>query len=207
TGSSATDLITSDGTLTVTPNEAGNTIEYSTDGGSTWSTTAPTATEGSNTVTVREIDTAGNPSAPASITFTLDTTAPVVDVNDIALTNDDTPELTGTIDDPTATVTVTVDGVDYTATNNGDGTWTLADDVVASLADGTTTVDVSATDTAGNTGTGSGSVTVDATAPDEITLLSQCMEQARKLVTLLPYMTKMIIWWQQQLYNQMEHGV
>ncbi|MEJ2489148.1 MAG: Ig-like domain-containing protein, partial [Sulfurovaceae bacterium] len=39
-------------------------------------------------------------------------------------------------------------------------------DVVASLADGTTTVDVSATDTAGNTGTGSGSVTVDATAPD-----------------------------------------
>ncbi|MEJ2436961.1 MAG: Ig-like domain-containing protein, partial [Sulfurovaceae bacterium] len=33
-------------------------------------------------------------------------------------------------------------------------------------ADGTTTVDVSATDTAGNTGTGSGSVTVDATAPD-----------------------------------------
>ncbi len=166
TGSSTTDLITSDGTLTVTPNEAGNTIEYSTDGGSTWSTTPPSATEGSNTVTVREIDPAGNPSATASITFTLDTTAPIVDVDDIALTNDDTPELTGTIDDPTATVTVTVDGVDYTATNNGDGTWTLADDVVDTLADGTTTVDVTATDTAGNEGTGSGSVTVDATAPD-----------------------------------------
>ncbi|ELW88647.1 hypothetical protein ACINAA014_A0013, partial [Acinetobacter baumannii AA-014] len=31
--------------------------------------------------------------------------------------------MTGTIDDPTATVVVTVDGVDYPAVNNGDGTW------------------------------------------------------------------------------------
>ncbi|EXC02157.1 biofilm-associated domain protein, partial [Acinetobacter baumannii 625974] len=38
------------------------------------------------------------------------------------LTNDSTPALTGTVSDPTATVVVNVDGVDYPAVNNGDGT-------------------------------------------------------------------------------------
>ena len=37
----------------------------------------------------------------------------------------------GTVDDPTATISVTVDGKTYAATNNGDGTWTLADDTIA----------------------------------------------------------------------------
>jgi hypothetical protein len=46
---------------------------------------------------------------------------------DDALTNDNTPALTGTVNDPTASIVVTIDGVDYPATNNGDGTWTLAD--------------------------------------------------------------------------------
>jgi hypothetical protein len=34
------------------------------------------------------------------------------------------------VNDPTATVVVTVDGVDYPAVNNGDGTWTLADNTL-----------------------------------------------------------------------------
>ncbi|WP_416378545.1 hypothetical protein, partial [Acinetobacter pittii] len=33
--------------------------------------------------------------------------------------NDSTPALTGTVNDPTATVVVNVDGVDYPAVNNG----------------------------------------------------------------------------------------
>lgn len=41
-------------------------------------------------------------------------------------TTDTSPELTGEIESPTAPVTVTVNGVTYPATNNGDGTWTLA---------------------------------------------------------------------------------
>ena len=53
--------------------------------------------------------------------------------NDV-LTNDGTPALTGM--DPTATVVVTVDGVDYPAVNNGDGTWTLADNTLPALTDG-----------------------------------------------------------------------
>ncbi|MDH2507425.1 Ig-like domain-containing protein, partial [Acinetobacter baumannii] len=76
------------------------------------------------------------------------------------------PALTGTIDDPTATVVVTVDGVDYPAVNNGDGTWTLADNTLPVLADGPHTVSVTATDVAGNVSTPvTGTVTVDATAP------------------------------------------
>ncbi|MGK7794478.1 hypothetical protein ACSRDE_19160, partial [Acinetobacter baumannii] len=41
-----------------------------------------------------------------------------VTVDDV-LTNDSTPALTGTVNDPTATVVVNVDGVDYPAVNNG----------------------------------------------------------------------------------------
>ncbi|EEX02997.1 type 1 secretion C-terminal target domain (VC_A0849 subclass) [Acinetobacter baumannii ATCC 19606 = CIP 70.34 = JCM 6841] len=81
--------------------------------------------------------------------FVVDIVAPVVGFTNVT-TNDDTPPLTGTIDDPTATVVVTVDGVDYPATNNGDGTWTLADNTLPSLIDGPHTVSVTATDPAGN---------------------------------------------------------
>ncbi len=48
----------------------------------------------------------------------------------VVRTNDSTPALTGTVNDPTATVVVNVDGVDYPAVNNGDGTWTLADNTL-----------------------------------------------------------------------------
>ncbi|NUG51611.1 type I secretion C-terminal target domain-containing protein [Acinetobacter lactucae] len=97
--------------------------------------------------------------------FIVDLVAPVVTFPDVS-TNDTTPALTGTIDDPTASVVVTVDGVDYPATNNGDGTWTLADNTLPVLADGPHTVSVTATDVAGNVSTPvTGTVTVDATAP------------------------------------------
>ncbi|EOE2169847.1 BapA/Bap/LapF family large adhesin, partial [Acinetobacter baumannii] len=95
----------------------------------------------------------------------VDLVAPVVTFADVS-TNDTTPALTGTIDDPAATVVVTVDGVDYPAVNNGDGTWTLADNTLPVLADGPHTVSVTATDVAGNVSTPvTGTVTVDATAP------------------------------------------
>ncbi|WP_233997949.1 Ig-like domain-containing protein, partial [Pseudoalteromonas sp. T1lg10] len=64
-----------------------------------------------------------------------DTGAPSVTINDNT-TNDSTPALTGTIDDPEASIVVTVEGVDYAATNNGDGTWTLVDDTLPALMDG-----------------------------------------------------------------------
>src|SRR5678815_2428840 len=108
-------------------------------------------------------DEAGNSGAVTDTTV-LDQTPPVVNLDDV-LTNDATPELSGTIDDKDATITVTVDGVDYPATNNGDGTWTLADDTLPTLADGAHSITVTATDPAGNTGTDSATVTIDTTAP------------------------------------------
>ncbi|MCS0256023.1 Ig-like domain-containing protein, partial [Vibrio alginolyticus] len=82
-----------------------------------------------------------------------------------ATTNDATPTLTGSVDDATASVTVTVDGADYPATNNGDGSWTLADNTLASLADNSYTVTVTATDEAGNQGTATGTLVIDTAAP------------------------------------------
>ena len=70
------------------------------------------------------------------------------------------------MNDPTAKVVVTVDGVNYPAVNNGNGTWTLADNTLPALTDGPHTVTVTATDAAGNVSTPvTGTVTVDATAP------------------------------------------
>ncbi len=51
------------------------------------------------------------------------------------VTGDQTPLLTGTVDDPSAAVSVEVDGSTYTATNHGDGTWSA--DVTNSLVLGT----------------------------------------------------------------------
>jgi len=87
---------------------------------------------------------------------------------DSLLTADTTPALTGTVDDAGAAVTVTVAGTPYAATNNGDGTWTLADNEISpALADGTYDVQASATDAAGNTGSDATTdeLTVDTTAP------------------------------------------
>ncbi|MNU90772.1 hypothetical protein D3C71_806470 [compost metagenome] len=96
--------------------------------------------------------------------FIVDLIAPVVTFPDVS-TNDSTPALTGTIDDPAATVVVTVDGVDYPATNNGDGTWTLADNTLPTLADGPHTVSVTATDVAGNiSNPATGTVTISSSS-------------------------------------------
>lgn len=62
------------------------------------------------------------------------------------ITSDTTPELTGTVDDQSATVVVTVNSIDYNATNNGDGTWTLADNTLPTLPEGIANATVTATD-------------------------------------------------------------
>ena len=92
-----TDHITNNGTLTVTPAEAGGTIQYSIDGGTTW-TGSFTAAEGANTVEVRQVDAAGNLGTAATLSFTLDTKAPaaptVVLAHDTALGGDNTDHIT-----------------------------------------------------------------------------------------------------------------
>ncbi|NUG03020.1 Ig-like domain-containing protein, partial [Acinetobacter oleivorans] len=106
-----------------------------------WTVPNPGLNDGDE-VTAVTTDPAGNTSGPA--TGVVDALAPTVALNDL-LTNDSTPPLTGTVSDPTATVVVTVDGVNYPATNNGDGTWTLADNTLPVLTDGPHTITVTAT--------------------------------------------------------------
>ena len=59
-------------------------------------------------------------------------------------------------------------GNTYPVTNQGDGTWTLADDTITTaLADGTYDVQVTATDAVGNVGTDATTdeLTIDTAAP------------------------------------------
>jgi len=79
-----------------------------------------------------------------------DIVAPVVTV-DALTTPDNTPTLSGTVDDPDAGVQISVDGNTYPGVNNGDGSWTLSGDVVdPPLATGVYDVTATAADLSGN---------------------------------------------------------
>lgn len=100
-------------------------------------------------------DTAGNTSLASTSTdasVLYDNVAPVVTINTLSTTNT-SPALTGTIDDPTATVQVIVAGVIYTAINDGAGSWSLAAGSISpALSVGAHDISVQAVDAAGNMG-------------------------------------------------------
>ncbi|MBL7189126.1 MAG: cadherin-like domain-containing protein [Phycisphaerae bacterium] len=107
---------------------------------------------GTYTVAVQVTDEDGSVDIAVLTVAVHDITAPVVTV-DTLTTADQTPGLSGTVDDAAAIVKVTVGGQTYTATNHG-ATWTLPDDTIGpALAVGTYDVQVMATDTVGNEGT------------------------------------------------------
>jgi|GEM_PF-2816002 len=131
------------------------------------------APEGTHTLFYYSIDKAGNSETPQTKEFKVDTQAPTVTVNSL-ITNDNTPELTGTVDDRTATVEVTVAGKTYSATvsetPNNEGTYNWTANVTDELNDGVYDVSVKATDQAGNVGydTTQDELTID-TQPPTIT--------------------------------------
>ncbi|HPC18131.1 MAG TPA: Ig-like domain-containing protein [Candidatus Hydrogenedentes bacterium] len=71
---------------------------------------------------------------------------------DALVTNDTTPPLSGTVDDPEATVTVTVASATYPAANHGNGTWSVPDNTITPLADGTYNVAAAASNPYGQSG-------------------------------------------------------
>jgi large repetitive protein len=154
-GSSNTDKITNDASLTLsTPTET-VTRTYTIDGGTASSTYAAPAVNGSHTVVVTDVDTAGN-TASSSITFNLDTkiaqSAITLNVdsganNTDTLTND--ASLTLSALDSDASRVITVDGNTVSAYD------------ASSLAEGAHTVSISDTDAAGNTSSASTSFTLD----------------------------------------------
>ncbi|QOZ37283.1 hypothetical protein XH92_41830 [Bradyrhizobium sp. CCBAU 53421] len=77
TGFSGADHITSNPLIDYTKSDPADTLRFKADGAASFSTVAPVfTTDGVHTVTVQELDAAGNVSASSSLTFTLDTTAP-----------------------------------------------------------------------------------------------------------------------------------
>jgi hypothetical protein len=143
-----------DATVTVTVD--GQTHTATNNGDGTWTlpgtSLSPSLTDGTYDISVNATDVAGNGSSDATTNeLTIDTVAPIGSISAPTATITNSPGISGSIDDPDATVTVTVDGQTHTATNNGDGTWTLPVGVIApALTTGDYSVTVSFTDVAGN---------------------------------------------------------
>ncbi|CAK3789590.1 Tandem-95 repeat protein [Vibrio crassostreae] len=145
TGSSASDLITNDGALTIGGQDAGATVEFSTDNGQTW-TSSFTPQPGSNTVSVRQTDTAGNVSANTSLNFTLDNSiaAPTVSLtHDTGRHSISTPDFI-TQDSQLSIQTEAGAKVEYS--NDGGHSWTA----VFNPVEGVNNLQVRQTDIAGN---------------------------------------------------------
>lgn len=94
----------------------------------------------------------------------VDFTTPTVTLVTSGATNTAiSPQLNGTVSDPTATVTVTINGITYTADNSRDDTWTLAaGSIKGGLPVGTYQVAVTVTSLAGNTYTENKTLTIAA---------------------------------------------
>ena len=165
-------------TVTVSLNGKDYTTTVSADG--SWTLNVPAAdvaalTDGSVTVTASVSDKAGNP-ASVDHNLTVDVTVPAVTINTIA--GDDVINvaehsqahvISGTATGAAAgdKVTVTIGGQTYTTVLDAAGNWSVGvpASVISGLSDGTVTVTASVTDAAGNTGTGTHSVTVDTGLP------------------------------------------
>ncbi len=179
------DLVLSGATINV---EAGQTVTISLNGkiysatvddSGNWTWTVPSADlaglkDGDASVQVSVTNVNGN-GASAGREYSVDATAPTVTINTLA--TDDILNAAEAKSDLTVsgsssaeagqTVTVSLNGKDYTTTVSADGSWTLnvpaAD--VAALTDGSVTVTASVSDKAGNPASVDHNLTVDATVP------------------------------------------
>ncbi|MEQ5806819.1 Ig-like domain repeat protein, partial [Alteromonas sp. NFXS44] len=145
-------------TLTVTDaNGDAQTVTATVQPDGTFSADVPAEmAEGNFTVDAAAADAAGN-TGTASTSGTVDTTAPTVTLDAQGTGNDTTPTISGTTDLPAGeSVTLTVtdangDAQTVTATVQPDGTFSA--DVPAEMAEGSYTVEATATDEAGNSTT------------------------------------------------------
>jgi Ca2+-binding RTX toxin-like protein len=175
TGSSSSDKITSNPALTgsgdpnvvVTLNEGSTILATATANASgAWSFTPTGLSDGPHTIVASETDAAGN-TGTASLTFTLDTTPPLVSITSTGgLTNHPTQTVSGTVDVTDVGTLVTLyDGTTAlgTATVESNGSWSKS---ITLTGDGTHTLTAQDTDPAGNTGTSNAiTFTLDTTAP------------------------------------------
>ncbi|MCP3060872.1 Ig-like domain-containing protein [Myxococcus sp. K38C18041901] len=138
--------------------------------GGAWSVAVTTdIPEGSRTASVTATDAAGNVSAPATVSFTVDKTVPTAPIVTTPAANARVGAVgtgfSGTAE-PSSTVRVTVGALSWTATaaSSSDGAWSVP--VTTDIPEGSRTASVTATDAAGNVSAPTTvSFTVDATVP------------------------------------------
>ncbi|WP_432756684.1 Ig-like domain-containing protein [Enterobacter cloacae] len=176
--SGSTSNVEANQTVTITFGGKSYTATVGTDG--KWTATVPAADlaglkDGDASVQVSVTNVNGN-SASAGREYSVDATAPSVTINTLATDDilnaaeaqaDLTVSGTSTAE-AGQTVTVSLNGKDYTATVGSDGNWTLnvpaAD--LAALSDGSVTVTASVSDKAGNPASVDHNLTVDMTVPE-----------------------------------------
>ena len=158
TGFSSTDNLTNNPTIKVISLYSGATWNYQVDNGS-WMAggtgTSFSATSGTHTYLVRQIDAAGNTSAVSvAATYTLDATAPVVPTLSLASDTGTSPT-----DGLTNNATIKVQGLETavgtTWAYQADGTvgaWIVGSGTIFTATGGTHSYSVRQTDAAGNTG-------------------------------------------------------
>ena len=175
TGSSSSDRITSNDALsgtglastvvhfTIDGSAIATTVTANAQGG--WSFTPSGLSDGAHTIVASQTDTFGN-TGTASLSFTLDTTAPVVAIGSPGgATNQAAQTITGTVDVADAGETVTLlDGTTVigTAVVQPNGSWSIP----VTLGNGSNSLTAQVSDAAGNTGS-SGAVVfnLSTTAP------------------------------------------
>jgi hypothetical protein len=132
--------------------------------GGWWNVTPHALGDGTRTVTASVIDLAGNPGS-AGQTLTVDTAAPALTIAGGAygLTNDSTPDVSGTTDAAPGTL-VTASLADETLSGavQGDGSWSVT---ASALSEGTHRVVVTVSDTAGNLASFTQTLVVDTVPP------------------------------------------
>jgi len=127
-------------------------------GDGSWTLPNTDLPQGDKKITVIATDPNGNDTTE-TIVINIDTIPPKLTIDSLN-TNDSTPIITGTTDkDSDVKIIVTIDAKEHTATNNGDGTWSLP--ITDPLDEGNTVVSVIATDPAGNDTTETKTIIVD----------------------------------------------
>ncbi|NKD21894.1 Ig-like domain-containing protein [Enterobacter asburiae] len=171
TGAAAGDLVT----ITI------NSVDYTTvvDAAGNWSLGLPASvvqglTDGTWTIDVSVTDRSGN-TGSSSLDVVVNTVTPVIGINTLAA--DDVINatekgedllLSGTSNQPEGTtITVTLNGIQYTATADASGNWsvTVPASAVSALGEAHYTVTASVTDSAGNSASTSHDVLVDSSLP------------------------------------------